>query len=110
MNGWKGNCMNKCPCCCIAGCDRGHAGFERRMGEIGVNVQWVDQILQPNKDLKAIRTCTFLQIELGENRRGFQILGTNAGRFPSLPAVHHLPPITMPHHFPLHLYHWLVAS
>lgn len=46
MNGWKGSCMDMCPCCCIAGCDKGHTGIERRTGELVVNVQWVDQILQ----------------------------------------------------------------
>lgn len=47
MNGWKGSCMNIYTCCCIAGCDKGHTGIERRsLGEHVVMVQWVDQILQ----------------------------------------------------------------
>lgn len=55
-------------------CDRGHTVIERRMWEVVINVQWVDQILQLNS---TIRTCTFLQILLWENGRGFRILGTN---------------------------------
>lgn len=103
MNRWKGNCINMCPHRCIAGCDRGHTGIERRMGKWPL---MCNELIR--YDLKAIRTCTFLQILLGENWRGFQILGTNTLEFPSLPACHHLPPITTMCHFPLHIHHWLV--